>query len=101
MVPAKDDADDLAALLPTIGPPTIGPATIVVDDASSDPGPIERVVAAHGARLVRRVVNGGPGAARMTGLDLVDTELVVFVDADIGLPEGWWHARAPHFAGGE
>ena len=93
VVPAKDDADDLSRLLPTIGGPTI-----VVDDASTDGASIERVAAAHGARLVRRTTNGGPGAARMTGLDLVDTALVVFVDADIELPSGWWRALAAHFA---
>ena len=92
VVPAKDDADDLARLLPTIGF-----STLVVDDASDDIDSIERVVRAHGARLVRRDVNGGPGAARMTGLGAVDTELVVFVDADVTLPAGWWHSLAPHF----
>ncbi|MEZ5245830.1 MAG: mycofactocin biosynthesis glycosyltransferase MftF [Acidimicrobiales bacterium] len=92
VVPAKDDADDLAALLPTIGFPTV-----VVDDASDDAASIERVATAHGAHLVRRAENGGPGAARMSGLDAVDTEFVVFVDADVELPAGWWHDLASHF----
>jgi mycofactocin system glycosyltransferase len=92
VVPAKDDADDLARLLPTIGFPTV-----VVDDASDDVASIERVATAHRARMVRREDNGGPGTARMTGLVVVDTELVVFVDADVELPAGWWHALAPHF----
>ena len=92
VVPAKDDADDLSRLLPTIGQPTL-----LVDDASADPVPIARVASEHGARVVRRSHNGGPGAARMTGLDEVDTELVVFVDADVELPDGWWESLAPHF----
>jgi mycofactocin system glycosyltransferase len=33
----------------------------------------------------------------MTGLAAVDTEFVVFVDADVVLPAGWWHDLAPHF----
>lgn len=94
VVPAKDDADDLARALPSIGPVS---AVIVVDDASDDPAAIERVTAAHGARVVRRDDNGGPGVARMSGLDAVETELVVFVDADVTLPTGWWHAVAAHF----
>lgn len=92
VVPAKDDADDLDRLLPTIEAPTI-----VVDDASDDPESIARVARRHGARVARRTVNGGPGAARMTGLDDVDTDLVVFVDADVELPARWWNALAPHF----
>ncbi|MEQ8842890.1 MAG: mycofactocin biosynthesis glycosyltransferase MftF [Acidimicrobiales bacterium] len=92
VVPAKDDADHLAHLLPSIGQPTL-----VVDDASDRPSEIESVGRVHGARVVRREVNGGPGAARMTGLGAVDTELVVFVDADVVLPDGWWPALAAHF----
>jgi mycofactocin system glycosyltransferase len=92
VVPAKDDADLLDRLLPTIGFPTV-----VVDDASDDPGSIDRVAASHGARVVRRTTNGGPGAARMTGLDGVETAFVVFVDADVELPDDWWQRLAPHF----
>ena len=59
-------------------------AVIVVDDASTAPiGPI------GGAQVVRRVSNGGPGAARQTGLALVTTPFVAFVDTDVQLPRGW------------
>ena len=44
------------------------PHVIVVDDCSADPEAIAAICAEHGARVVRRPVNGGPGAARNTGL---------------------------------
>ena len=55
---------------------------IVVDDASpihpptleAPPTPVE---------LIRRDANGGPGAARNTGLALVTTPYVAFVDSDV------------------
>jgi len=55
---------------------------VVVDDAS--PHPVD--VACH--RLVRRDTNGGPGAARNSGLALVDTPAVAFVDSDVEIPGG-------------
>jgi Glycosyl transferase family 2 len=54
---------------------------IVVDDAS--PVPV-RLAAAHASscRLVRRKQRGGPGPARDTALELLETELVACADAD-------------------
>ena len=91
IVPVKDAAGDLDRLLAGVGRPTV-----VVDDGSETPDEIATVAARHGARLVRRETSGGPGVARMTGLATVDTELVVFVDADVTLPAGWWPALASH-----
>ena len=82
VIPAFDaDHDHLCALVQACA----GVAeVIVVDDAS--PTPIAPV---PGARLVRRSDNGGPGRARTTGLDLVATRLVAFVDTDVTVPPGW------------
>jgi len=62
---------------------------IVVDDASRDPAPIAAVCAFHGARLIRRTDNGGPGVARNDALAVVDTDLVAFVDSDCTVSAGW------------
>ncbi|MGQ0847074.1 MAG: mycofactocin biosynthesis glycosyltransferase MftF [Sporichthyaceae bacterium] len=79
VVPAHDRTDLLADCLRALG--TRFPV-LVVDDASLDPDAVAKVAADHGARLVRRETNGGPAAARNTGLAHVATELVAFVDSD-------------------
>jgi mycofactocin glycosyltransferase len=75
-----------------------GPVVIVVDDASADPGAIAAIAAGHGARVLRRPVNGGPGAARNTGLADASTELVAFLDSDCVPEPGWLNRLLPHFA---
>jgi mycofactocin glycosyltransferase len=71
---------------------------VVVDDASADPDAIAAIAAAHGARVIRRPVNGGPGAARNTGLAAASTELVAFLDSDCVPEPGWLDRLLPHFA---
>jgi mycofactocin glycosyltransferase len=78
-----------------------GPAlarVVVVDDCSGDPAAISRIASAAGARVLRRSVNGGPGAARNTGLAVADTPLVAFLDSDCVPAPGWLDALLPHFA---
>ena len=71
---------------------------IVVDDCSADPAAIARIAGSCGARVVRRPVNGGPGAARNTGLAAAGTELVAFLDSDCVPAAGWLDRLLPHFA---
>jgi CDP-glycerol glycerophosphotransferase len=64
---------------------------IAVDDASPDDcGALlaERAAADPRLHVVRRAVNGGPGAARNAGLALAAGEYVWFVDADDRLADG-------------
>jgi len=76
------------------GPGGVG-AVLVVDDASPSPVPAPN----HDvATVVRRLTNGGPAAARNTGLGLVTTPLVAFVDADCRPEPGWLDRVLPHFA---
>jgi mycofactocin system glycosyltransferase len=71
---------------------------VVVDDGSRAPAAIAAVAAEHGATLVRRPANGGPSAARNTGLDRVTTGLVAFIDSDCVPTPGWIDRLAGHFA---
>ena len=64
---------------------------IAVDDASPDDcGALlaERAAADPRLHVVRRAVNGGPGAARNAGLAVAAGEYVWFVDADDRLADG-------------
>ena len=58
---------------------------IVVDDGSEIP-----LAAIPGADIIRRDSPGGPSAARNSGSAVVETELILFIDADvIWNPEVW------------
>lgn len=52
-------------------------AVIVVDDCSPTPLRISNIT------VIRRDTNGGPGAARNTGIQHVTTKFAAFVDADV------------------
>jgi mycofactocin glycosyltransferase len=70
-----------------------------VDDNSHDAESIGAIADRHGAKLLRRNENGGPGAARNTGLDHVPGDYVAFIDSDCTPPRGGWlHTLAGHFA---
>jgi mycofactocin glycosyltransferase len=71
---------------------------VIVDDGSTDPAAIAAVAARHAARLLRRDTNGGPGAARDSGLDQVSSEFVAFIDSDCVPPPRWVEDLAAHFA---
>lgn len=54
---------------------------VVVDDGSKDA--TARMAAAAGARVVRLPDNLGKGAAMLAGAEVVNTDVVVFLDADL------------------
>lgn len=58
---------------------------IVVDDGSSDD--TSRVAQDFGAKVIRNEKPLGPAAARNTGAKAADAEILLFVDADIILPQ--------------
>jgi mycofactocin system glycosyltransferase len=86
VVPTRDRAGALGRCLASLGGDQ---PVVVVDDASADARAVAEVARAHGARTVRRVVNGGPGEARATGRESVDTDLLAFVDSDCTVTDGW------------
>jgi mycofactocin glycosyltransferase len=74
------------------------PSVVVVDDCSADPAAIAAIAAQAGARVIRRAVNGGPGAARNTGLAAVATQVVAFLDSDCVPRAGWLEPLLAHLA---
>jgi mycofactocin system glycosyltransferase len=98
VIPVRDRHAELACCLAGLAGT---PRVIVVDDGSADPAAIQSVAAAAGASVVRRPVNGGPAAARNTGLATAQTPLVAFLDSDCvpgAGPANWLDAVLPHFA---
>ena len=85
VIPVRDRASELERCLAALGRCPV----LVVDDASRDEERIRQVCEAHGARLLRRDVNGGPAAARNTGLAAVDTPFVAFLDSDCEPAPDW------------
>ncbi len=95
VIPVRDRQAELARCLAGL---VQMPRVIVVDDGSGDPAAVARVASGAGARVLRRAVNGGPAAARNTGLAAADTPLVAFLDSDCVPGPGWLDALLPHFA---
>lgn len=95
VVPVRDRPAVLGRCLTALAGPY---PVIIVDDGSREPAAVAAVATAHGATLVRRDVNGGPGAARNTALEHVTTKLVAFVDSDCVPSVGWIDTLAGHFA---
>jgi len=110
VIPVRDRYAELARCLAGLtetgltetGPAEAGPAgaprVLVVDDGSEDQAAIKSAAAAAGASVLRRAVNGGPAAARNTGLAAANTPLVAFLDSDCVPAPGWLDALLPHFA---
>ncbi len=95
VIPVRDRPAELARCLAGLAD---APWVIVVDDGSRDQAAISNVTASAGATVLRRPVNGGPAAARNTGLAAADTPLVAFLDSDCVPGPGWLDALLPHFA---
>ena len=68
---------------------------VVVDDGSTDGSAAAAREA--GATVVARATRGGPAAARNSGLAVVETPLVAFVDSDCRLGADWLAPLLAHF----
>ena len=95
VIPVRDRHAELARCLAGL---TAMPRVVVVDDGSADPDAVAKVATRAGAGVLRRPVNGGPAAARNTGLAAADTPLVAFLDSDCVPRPGWLDPLLPHFA---
>lgn len=95
VIPVRDRPELLDRCLTALGRRY---PVLVVDDGSQDPAAVAAVATRHRATLHRRAVNGGPAAARNTGLAGVTSELVAFCDSDCVPEAGWIERLAAHLA---
>ena len=100
VVPCHDPPASLASLLASLG--RLGFASItVVDDASTPPLLWEHVADGSSEVAIRRSSERlGPGEARNLGAMVGSARWLLFIDADVELPdpEAWWNALASGLA---
>ena len=94
VIPVRDRPQEIGELLPLL----VGLEVLVVDDGSADPDALAEVIEGTGARLIRRDVAGGPGAARNTGLAEVTTPLTCFLDSDCRPSAGFLDLLVSHLS---
>ena len=85
VVPVRDRAEELARCLASLGDLDV----LVVDDGSAVPPVAPRVVSRP---------NGGPAAARNTGITLLHKDFVAFVDSDVTVTAQQLERLRGHFA---
>lgn len=80
VIPARNEAQGLRSLLPTLVGLMAGAEILVVDDGSDDD--TRAVCADHGVRVISHPYPKGNGAAIKTGARAARGEVIIFMDAD-------------------
>jgi glycosyltransferase involved in cell wall biosynthesis len=80
VIPARNEASPIAALLPEVRRHAPDAEIIVVDDGSTDG--TAAIAAGHGARVLPHAYPKGNGAAIKTGARAAHGDILVFMDAD-------------------
>lgn len=81
-IPAFNEEEQIATVLGTVGKIDFVDEILVINDGSTDKT-AEVVRSYPGIKLINREVNGGKGAALLTGLQHTDAEIIISLDADL------------------
>ncbi|HEX3947737.1 MAG TPA: mycofactocin biosynthesis glycosyltransferase MftF, partial [Acidimicrobiales bacterium] len=95
VIPVRDRPQQLDRCLASLGGEH---PVLVVDDGSAVAEETAVVCRRHGACLLRHETSRGPGSARNTGLAVVTTPLVAFVDSDCVPRPDWINGLVGHLA---
>jgi glycosyltransferase involved in cell wall biosynthesis len=103
VVPVYNEATDIGATCEALLALDPRPHEIVfVDDASTDdtPNVIRRHLIRPSIRLIVQGANRGPAAARNAGIRATASDIIVFVDADVLLPQDFLARLSRHYEQG-
>jgi glycosyltransferase involved in cell wall biosynthesis len=84
VIPSKNEEKDIGILLKSITSQTIRPEEIILADKSSDS--TREIARSYGITIVDGVDDGRVGKARNIGAANVNTDYLIFLDADTHLP---------------
>ncbi|MDE2868014.1 MAG: glycosyltransferase family A protein [Chloroflexota bacterium] len=103
IVPAYNEAHRVAAILDSMDRQTyLSVELVFVDDGSTD-GTLQRLVRVGSVRAVRTIrhpVPRGVAAARNSGARAAEGDILVFMDADLTLPDDFADRILAHFGAG-
>lgn len=86
VIPVYNDGNNLKRCLAALAASTFdGFDVVVIDDGSTEP--IRTVVESYGNRYLRVEGPGGPARARNYGVQQVQSEWIIFIDADVCVHE--------------
>ena len=86
IVPAFNEEGQIGRVLEVLTRAKIVDEVVVINDGSSDN--TSQVAKSYGAKVIEHEQNSGKGASIQTGIDNVDAEIIMFIDADlVGLKE--------------
>ncbi len=80
VIPARNEADSLRSILPSLVDLMVGAEILVVDDGSTDD--TAKVCESYGVHLIRHPYAKGNGAAIKTGARNANGKIIVFMDGD-------------------
>lgn len=89
VIPVLNEVNYLPALLDDITSQDTKPDEVIVGDCGSNDGTLEMLKAKYPNVLLASSKLKNPGAARNSGAQMVNTEQIIFIDADIRIPHNF------------